>query len=378
MKFDFIAADDFRASLDSDYRELRACIDAQAWKAALVIAGSIVEALLVDYLVASDYQKKAKTDPLKMALHDVVLACKTEGILSERTADLCSVVRSYRNLIHPGRALRLGDTPDEANARIADSLVAVIVNEVAKARRAAFGLTAEQILSKIERDSSALAILSHLLQSAAEHEREKLLLSVLPRAYIEADSRDDDDFEYWQANRALMQRYKEAYRLTFDAASGVSREKAVARFARIVREEAGLVVQSHGSAFFRGFDIQYASKHDAELICEHVLGRMKDEISAETLEMAAGLELVLDVKRLVTWIDCVVRALNARNTDESVRSQLTTFVVQASTRLDTPKKARLMGRLKDWIKHYEGRSQQSARDAVIALESALLPDDLPF
>lgn len=378
MKFDFIAADDFRVSLDADYRELRACIDAGAWKAALVIAGSIVEALLVDYLIASAYQEKKGTDPLTMTLNDIVAACRSEGILSSRTADLCSVVRSYRNLIHPGRAVRLGDVADEANARIADSLVAVIVNEVAKARRAAFGLTAEQILSKLERDSASLAILPHLLQSAAEHEKEKLLLGVLPRAYIETDARDDDDYENWQANRALMSRYKEAYRLTFDLAHPSSRTKAVARFAQIVREEAGLIVQSHGSAFFRGSDIQYASAQDADLICEHVLGRMKDGISVETLEMATSVESFLDLKHLVSWIDSLVRALVAKNTDERVRASLTSFIVQASARLAAPKRAKLLTRLKDWIRHFDGRNQPDFRDAVIALEIALLPDDLPF
>jgi hypothetical protein len=45
--------------------------------------------------------------------------------------------------------------------------VTVITDEVARKRRSKFGLTAEQILSKILRDSGVLAILRHLAEDAA-------------------------------------------------------------------------------------------------------------------------------------------------------------------------------------------------------------------
>jgi hypothetical protein len=60
--FDFISDVRFRLSLQSDYRELINAFETCSWKAAHVLSGSIVEALLVDYLAVCDYQKKlAKT-----------------------------------------------------------------------------------------------------------------------------------------------------------------------------------------------------------------------------------------------------------------------------------------------------------------------------
>jgi hypothetical protein len=47
IEFDFITDDRFRDSLVADYAEFRASLSAEAWKAALVLLGSIVEALLV-------------------------------------------------------------------------------------------------------------------------------------------------------------------------------------------------------------------------------------------------------------------------------------------------------------------------------------------
>ncbi len=56
--FDFISGEEFRESLDADYHELNSAMEVHAWKAVHVLAGSIIEALLVDYLTASNYQAK--------------------------------------------------------------------------------------------------------------------------------------------------------------------------------------------------------------------------------------------------------------------------------------------------------------------------------
>ena len=56
--FDFVADDDFRAGLVSDYAEMQKALEAESWKSVHVLAGSIVEAILVDYIAGSDFAKK--------------------------------------------------------------------------------------------------------------------------------------------------------------------------------------------------------------------------------------------------------------------------------------------------------------------------------
>jgi hypothetical protein len=51
--FDYITAKEFRQSLEADYAELQLCVESKAWKSVQVLAGSIVEALLIDYLAAN-------------------------------------------------------------------------------------------------------------------------------------------------------------------------------------------------------------------------------------------------------------------------------------------------------------------------------------
>jgi tyrosine-protein phosphatase YwqE len=57
--FDFIAHKGFRASLENDYREMEHCLNGEAWKSVQVLAGSMVEALLIDF-IASTMEGKTK------------------------------------------------------------------------------------------------------------------------------------------------------------------------------------------------------------------------------------------------------------------------------------------------------------------------------
>jgi len=75
-KFNFIRGDEFRASLESDYEELSKAIENHLWKSAHVIAGSIIEAVLVDTLIEADYEARTKNNPLKMDLFNLLKYAK--------------------------------------------------------------------------------------------------------------------------------------------------------------------------------------------------------------------------------------------------------------------------------------------------------------
>jgi len=154
----------------SDYAEFQSSISSQAWKSALVLIGSIVEALLVDHLLSIDYQKTTKIDPLKMQLGELIRACEADKALSSKTVALSTVIQSYRNLIHPGRSIRLEETPSKSAAVVAGELLQMIVDEISAKRRSQYGFTAAQIVAKLERDESALSIHQHLLKEVPEPE----------------------------------------------------------------------------------------------------------------------------------------------------------------------------------------------------------------
>ena len=136
--FNFIVIPELRRSLERDYEELRSCVKAHAWKAAHVLAGSIVEAVLIDTLSAGGVDQ-AKLDSVEFAV--LIRLAKDQGILSDEAVDLSTVIRKYRNLIHPCWMKRLEKTVDGGGAVIAAEVVEIITNEVAKRRSEDYGCT---------------------------------------------------------------------------------------------------------------------------------------------------------------------------------------------------------------------------------------------
>lgn len=292
LTFDFITDDRFRASLQSDYKEMEKAVEVGAWKAAHVLAGSIVEALLVEYLLVSDIKPSGK-DPLTIALSEAIKACEGAKVITPRTASLSDVVRDYRNLIHPGRIIRLQETYGESSARIATSLVEIIAAEVAQKRQENYGLTAEQIVRKISIDERALPLIPHLLSETKEHERRRLVNGIIAKAY-KAEAAAD-----WLADGSTLNTMKKCYRQTLSSLPEKDQAEVATRFAQMVRQESSGSITSYADAFFSCADIRHLRPNDKALVKNHIFARLEalkigDDAPAEFMEMLEGIGPHLD------------------------------------------------------------------------------------
>jgi hypothetical protein len=115
-----------RAIAERDYAELDALDPRGESKSTLILAGGIIEGLLLDALVASS--KWTFEQGCEKNLQDMIAPAKTAGIISEDR--LSDAIRKYRALVHPGREIRDKVTPTEADAGLAKAAVKVIIQEV--------------------------------------------------------------------------------------------------------------------------------------------------------------------------------------------------------------------------------------------------------
>jgi len=122
----FMRDDRLRAIAERDYAELRGLDPAKASKSTLILAGGVIEGLLLDALVASG--KWSFEDGCEKNLQDMIGPAKKAGIITEDR--LTDAVRKYRALAHPGREIRDGVAPTEADAGVARAAVEVVVQEV--------------------------------------------------------------------------------------------------------------------------------------------------------------------------------------------------------------------------------------------------------
>ena len=152
---------------------------------------------------------------------------------------------SYRNLIHPGRMLRLAEAaPTKQSSAVAGALIDMIVEDLAKARRASVGLTAEQIVSKVRRDSHVGSTLKHLLTEVKEQQKERLLLELIPSAYQE--ELRSEEF----ADAGVIERLVGSHRVVLSSAEESTKRRVPEEFVRVLREEDGERVIEYGDAFF--------------------------------------------------------------------------------------------------------------------------------
>jgi hypothetical protein len=288
--FDFIRNADLRSCLDSDYGELQTVLGVGANKAALVLAGSIVEAVLCDYLLAYGPRGKGHKDPQKMQLGEMIDACHDLDVLSDKNRDLCSAVRHYRNLIHAGRLTRLNETADENSARVAASLVEIVSEAVSGAFGAERGLTCEQIVKKIETDPSSIPIMSHLLGPCRGEELARLVLDVLPARYREAVVASESPDGLSEITRA----YRACYETAFRKAPVKVKKAAAAQVVAIVRQEPMGIVLHFEDAFLMAESLKHLGVHDRDTLKAHLMERLKTERSEFIIRASNGIGPHLD------------------------------------------------------------------------------------
>jgi len=139
LDFSFVSSVEHRQIIERDYEEVQKCLTIGAHKAAIVLCGSIVEALLLERLSkdeskarnsASKFDIKHKSSALdEWELYELVKIASDLGILDSDSDALASQLRGYRNVIHPGLEIRKGFEPSPAKADAANSLLKLIVEK---------------------------------------------------------------------------------------------------------------------------------------------------------------------------------------------------------------------------------------------------------
>jgi hypothetical protein len=143
----FIDDRDLREQLRLDIEHVDSALGFGQWKAATVLAGSVIEALLlwklgtlppVDVQAAEQLalKRKAPRPPNEWHLHEFIevaaIVPTTNAAIVPDTVALLRVVRSYRNLIHPGRAERLAQKCDKSTAYAAVAGMEGVVRDLGR------------------------------------------------------------------------------------------------------------------------------------------------------------------------------------------------------------------------------------------------------
>lgn len=137
----FINDQDLRINLRNDISFMNRALVNNEWKAATVLAGSVLEALLLWKIGNEPYQKRASAvgtlgrpidpnSPEKWHLSDYIEVAEYLRLIGPQTATQCRLTKDFRNLIHPGRTIRLGQVCNRATALTTIASVEQVVQEI--------------------------------------------------------------------------------------------------------------------------------------------------------------------------------------------------------------------------------------------------------
>jgi len=184
--FDFISDNRLRIILERDYNELNKCFDSGCYKSVLILSGSLIESVIVEYFLNKLPDGFNEKKILSSSLGDLLDLALSEKLINDRIKSLSTVVKDYRNLIHPGREIRLKEQFDKETANVSISLIRLILKEIKSNYLEIYGYSAKELIQKITNDNVSIGIFEELINKLNYPERLKLLNNL-----VEIEMSDD-------------------------------------------------------------------------------------------------------------------------------------------------------------------------------------------
>jgi hypothetical protein len=247
----------------------------------------------------------------------------------------------------------------------------MVAKEVGKSRADSKRMTAEQFVTKVSTDPSAVSIIPMLLNDLDAAEPVRLLVRVLPEAYL-SELREvfvDDE---------LLARLSTAYADAFDGASDEAKKAAADRYVDVLREEVKAVVDMWELALFQPDMLAHLSQKQAEMVKTHLIARAHGDHSVANLRAAHGISGYLTKREQGKVIDLIVNEIAYGTEEEQDRAarDLLENVWQHQTKAADKV---MTERLKTWVIFLRDKGRTQAADSVDELRAKYEDlEDMPF
>ena len=192
MEFEYISDSNFQEILKRDYAELKRCQEVKASKSILVLCGSILEAILTDYFCENLPQNQTNQTILGLNLGSLLELAESALIINKSDKNLATVLKDYRNIIHPGREIRKSEVFDFASAELSILVLDLILKKIEYKYKEKYDLTAEDILFNLDSDWTYNSIYSRVITKLNSNQKRKLF-----DEFLEVETERKENYEYF-------------------------------------------------------------------------------------------------------------------------------------------------------------------------------------
>ena len=175
MQFEYVSDEVFQNILERDYDEIQRCINTKAAKSVLILAGSIVEALLSDYFIENLPSGCTQSTILNSSLANLLDLAENEGLITRSDKNLATVIKDYRNLIHPGKEVRKHEQFDFETSELSFKILNLLIRKIEKRYREKYRYTAKDIMTSLNEDWNYRSIYSSVITRLNNAEKNKLI-----------------------------------------------------------------------------------------------------------------------------------------------------------------------------------------------------------
>lgn len=132
----FIRSPELRMIAERDWKECRRALSSEHWKSVIVLAGGILESIVLSQLLrrrkralGTTAARGAQADPKRWTLGRMIKVAQELGLFGPAIATLPESMKEYRNLAHPGHELREKLIVSKSTAELSFKVLSVIVEE---------------------------------------------------------------------------------------------------------------------------------------------------------------------------------------------------------------------------------------------------------
>lgn len=192
MEFEYISDSSFQEILKRDYAELKKCQEAKASKSILVLCGSILEAVLTDYFCENLPTGQTQPSILNMTLASLLDLAENSSIINKSDKNLATVLKDYRNIIHPGREIRKNEVFDNGSAELSITILDLLLKKVENKYRQKYDINAADILLNLDEDWTYNSIYSLIITKLNSNEKKKLF-----DEFLDIETNIKENYEYF-------------------------------------------------------------------------------------------------------------------------------------------------------------------------------------
>ena len=365
-RFDYIADDAHREAIERIFSEFNAVFRAKSWLASILLAGNLLEALFVEYLVFIDFQSKYKIDPFKLSIDKILGACHKEGLSVTTKPAVKNFIILYRKLIHPNTQVRLSVAVSEKEAVQSSQLIEQVREEILKRQRALIGVTADDAIDQILSNKLSDEEVKALLESLKPQEMERFLKNVVPRRLY---SQHLSTAGVWQVNGSVeIIELQKMYRLAMELASDELKAAALDEHVSLLNTD-----KEKGTAFidvlFRPEDLDAMSPPNAKLAKQHIFERMEKSPNHVFLDTITDIWFHLTKEDIDEFVNVCVSCI-IYGTTQDTRIEAKAWLSRNSwKKMSGELKSSILTPLQRWIENYEFFNDNSHAEMVRELKA---------